>query len=196
MLYRVPMLTQRLKFAPIAICLAFGLAACGDDAKTDSTTGASDTTAASETSATDAVDTTVDDSTDTSATDAPDTSVDDDAEGDDVVLSDSTFGPILTDGEGNALYLYTPDGADTPTCTGGCASAWPALVTDDDHVHAGEGLDEDLFTIVDGPNGMQLSYNGHPLYYFAGDSAPGDTNGQGSGGVWFLLDAEGNQITA
>ena len=196
MLYRVPMLTQRLKFAPIAICLAFGLAACGDDAKTDSTTGASDTTAASETSATDAVDTTVDDSTDTSATDAPDISVDDSGEGGDVILTETTFGLVLSDAEGNILYMYAPDGTDTPTCTGGCASAWPAFVTEEDHGHVGDGVNEDLLKVVDGPNGTQFSYNGHPLYFFAGDSAPGDTNGQGSGGVWFILDAEGNQITA
>lgn len=195
------MATSRLKFLPIVVCLAFGLAACGDDAKsTDDVTTPTESGGRgdydSDTTVDDSTDTSVDDSTDTSVDDSTDTSVDDSGEGDDVILTDSTFGPILSDGEGNTLYLFTSDGVDTPTCTGGCASAWPAFITDEDHVHVGEGLDEDMFTIVDGPNGAQFSFNGHPLYFFAGDSAPGDTNGQGSGGVWFILDAEGNQITA
>jgi predicted lipoprotein with Yx(FWY)xxD motif len=179
----------RPRFLPIAVCLAFGLAACGSDSKSTSTdkpvTTAADTTAAP--------DTTV--APETSATDAPDTSVDNSGGPVDVMLTDSTFGPILTDGEGNTLYMYAPDSAGVPTCTGGCASAWPPYLFNREVV-VGDGLQADLFTTVPGNGATQLTYNGHPLYFFGGDSAPGDTNGQGSGGVWFVLDADGNQITA
>ncbi len=113
----------------------------------------------------------------------------------DVMLTQSTFGPILSDGDGNTLYMYAPDGPDAATCTGGCAGAWPPYLFDGTP-SVGEGLNGDLFTTVPGDGGTQLAYNGHPLYHFSGDSAPGDTNGQGSGGVWFILDADGNQITA
>ncbi|MCE9621020.1 MAG: hypothetical protein K8R99_01610 [Actinomycetia bacterium] len=186
------MSTTRLKFVPVIVCLAFGLAACGDDAKSsdDVTTpaeGKGDYDFPSATTVAEASDSSVDDSTDTS--------VDDSGSGGDVILTESALGSIITDSDGNTLYLYTPDGTDTPTCTGGCAGAWPAFVTDEDHVHVGDGLDEALFAVVDGPNGTQVSFNGHPLYYFGGDSAPGDTNGQGSGGVWYVLGADGEPIT-
>ena len=196
------MSTLRLKFAPIAVCLAFGLAACGDDSSstTDEVTTpvddgdgggydyGSDTTVADSTDTSDA--------TETSATDASDTSVAESGDGsDDVILADSSLGQILVDPAGMTLYLFASDPPDTVTCTGGCAGTWPALLTDDDQAHVGDGLDDDLFTVVNGDNGAQLSVNGHPLYYYAGDSAPGDTNGQGVGGVWFVVDAEGNAIT-
>ncbi|MEQ1874749.1 MAG: hypothetical protein ABL953_13625 [Ilumatobacteraceae bacterium] len=185
----------RSKFAPIVVCLAFGLAACGDDSKSSDdtvttvadTTGATDTTAP-ETSATDAPE--------TSATDATDTSVDHSGdESDDVMLADSSLGQILVDANGMTLYLFANDPVDTATCTGGCAGAWPPFLADDDHIHAGEGLDDDLFTLVAGEGGQQWSFNGHPLYYYASDAAPGDVTGQGVGGVWFVLDADGNAIT-
>jgi len=187
----------RLKFAPITVCLAFGLAACGDESNSsttdDTSTTAADTTVASETSSTDAADTSV--SSETSATDASDTTSDDSGgDDDDVMLADSPLGRILVDGDGFTLYLFTSDPPDTATCTGGCAVAWPAMPADDD-IDVGDGLDDDQFTIVNGPTGPQLSFNGHPLYYFSGDLVPGNTNGQGVGGVWFVLDADGNAIS-
>lgn len=169
-MYRVRMSSTRLKFVPIAICLAFGLAACGDDAKSTATS----------TTVAEAIDTTAG-----PVEGAPS----------DVMLSDSTFGPILTDGAGNTLYMYAPDSPDAATCNIGCSGAWPPYFFDGTP-SVGEGLNLDLFTTVPSEGGSQLAYNGHPLYFFGGDSGPGDTNGQGSGGLWFVLDAEGNQISA
>ena len=162
------MSTTRSKFVPIVISLAFGFAACGDDSKSADTT-APDTTAATETSATDATDTSVDDS------------------GGDVVvmLADSSLGTILVDSAGMTLYVFANDPTDTATCTGGCASTWPPLLVDGE-VKVGEGLDDSNFVLVAGEGGQQLSGFGHPLYYYAGDSAPGDVNGDGVGGVWFV----------
>ena len=168
---------SRSKFAAIGLLAVFGLAACGDDNKS------------------------YNDAATTADTIAPDTIAPDTTTGDvtiapaDVTLTESTFGPILSDGDGNTLYMYAPDTPDAATCTGGCAGAWPPFLFEGTP-SVGEGLSGDLFTTVPGEGGSQLAYNGHPLYRFAGDSAPGDTNGQGSGGVWFILDADGNQITA
>ena len=180
------MSTLHWKFAPIAICLAFGFAACGDNS---SSSYGNDATTAS-----------YDDDDSGYHYGTPTTVADTVTDGitiaaSDVMLSDSGLGTILTDGDGNTLYMYAPDSPDAATCTGGCASTWPPYLFDG-VPSVGEGLSGDLFTTVPGEGGSQLAYNGHPLYHFTGDSAPGDTNGQGSGGVWFVLDADGNQIPA
>lgn len=169
------MYAVRSRLVPIAACLAIVLAACSDDKKS-TTTDAAETTIA-----------------DTTAPSTPDTSVDN--SGDPFVkLADSAIGQILVDFDGNTLYLFTSDPPNTVTCTGGCASAWPPVFAPADFA-VGEGLDKSLFTSVDGELGPQLAYNGHPLYYFSGDAAAGDFNGQGSGEVWFVVDAAGNAIT-
>lgn len=187
-MYRVTMVATRLKLAPIAICLAFGLAACGDDGDgysndtTNDDGGGYDYSASSN-----ATSTTVAESADTTTGPVALAPAD-------VTLTDSSFGSILSDGDGNTLYMYAPDGPAAATCTGGCAGAWPPYLFDG-APSVGEGLNGDLFTTVPGEGGLQLAYNGHPLYFFGGDSAAGDTNGQGSGGVWFILDADGEAIT-
>jgi predicted lipoprotein with Yx(FWY)xxD motif len=114
-----------------------------------------------------------------------------------VEVSESTdFGPILVDGEGMSLYLFTKDtqNSGTSTCTGDCLVKWPALLTDGDPV-AGEGVDETLLGTITRDDGTtQVTYNGWPLYYFAEDTAPGDTNGQGVGDVWFLVTPAGEAV--
>lgn len=114
-----------------------------------------------------------------------------------VSVSDTTdFGPILVDGEGMSLYLFTNDTQDsgTSTCTGECLAAWPALTAEADPV-AGEGVDDTLLgTITRDDGSTQVTYNGWPLYYFADDTAAGDTNGQGLEGVWFLVSPAGEAI--
>ena len=67
------------------------------------------------------------------------------------------------------------------------------IVADASKVTGGDGVDESLLGTVDHPDaGTQVTYNGWPLYFFSGDSAPGDTNGQGQGGVWYVVDPTGN----
>jgi predicted lipoprotein with Yx(FWY)xxD motif len=112
------------------------------------------------------------------------------------VSESADFGSILVDGEGMSLYLFTKDTQDsgTSTCTGDCQVKWPPLATDGDPV-AGEGVDASLLgTITRDDGSLQVTYNGWPLYYFAEDTAPGDTNGQGVGDVWFLVSPEGEAI--
>ncbi len=107
-----------------------------------------------------------------------------------------TFGQALVDGEGRTLYLFTNDtqNSGTSSCTGDCLVAWPPLFTDGDPV-AGEGVDAALLGTIALPDGTtQVTYNGWPLYYYAEDTAPGDVNGQGVGGVWFVVSPTGEMI--
>jgi predicted lipoprotein with Yx(FWY)xxD motif len=111
-----------------------------------------------------------------------------------VQVSGSPLGEILTDGEGNTLYGFTNDADGVPTCTGDCAATWPAHLIEGDAV-VGPNLDPATFTLVDGAEGgTQLKAGKWPLYRFSGDAAPGDVNGQGSGGVWFVVAADGSLI--
>jgi len=104
--------------------------------------------------------------------------------------------PVLLDGKGKTLYLFTKDTGTASTCSGKCAAAWPALLTKGAPV-AGTGVDATkLGSSVQADGTSQVTYNGHLLYYFAGDKAAGDTAGQGVGGVWFVVDATGAAVTA
>lgn len=110
-------------------------------------------------------------------------------------LADSPLGQILVDGNGNTLYGFTSDADGVSTCTGDCAATWPAHLIDGAPAPS-QPLDPALFTVVDGAEGgQQLKAGKWPLYRFAGDSGPGDVNGQGSGGVWFVVGADGSLIT-
>jgi predicted lipoprotein with Yx(FWY)xxD motif len=111
-------------------------------------------------------------------------------------LADTEFGGILTDATGMTLYLFTPDEAGSPTCVDGCAQAWPPLLVDDvTELLAADGIDASTLSTVEHPNGgRQLKIGKWPLYTFAGDAAPGDTTGQGSGGTWFVVGADGKSI--
>ncbi|MGI8929513.1 MAG: COG4315 family predicted lipoprotein [Candidatus Limnocylindrales bacterium] len=93
----------------------------------------------------------------------------------------------LIDPDGMALYTFDNDSLGEATCLGGCADNWPPLtVAPDQEVTAGAGVVGTLATIERTDGAIQVTYNARPLYYFAGDSAPGDTNGHGIGDVWFL----------
>ncbi len=107
-----------------------------------------------------------------------------------------TFGQALVDAEGRSLYLFTNDtqNSGTSSCTGDCLVEWPPLFTDGEPA-AGEGVDAAMLGTITLPDGtMQVTYNGWPLYYFHEDTAAGDTNGQGLGGVWFLVTPAGEMI--
>jgi len=113
------------------------------------------------------------------------------------VAENDTLGEYLADGEGVSLYLFT-DGEGNPVpCTGGCVENWPVLTTEDDPV-AGDGVDAALLGTAERSDGtVQVVYNDWPLYYFAGDEAPGDVNGQGLGpdnATWYLVSPAGEAI--
>ena len=104
----------------------------------------------------------------------------------------SALGDILADANGNTLYLFTPDAQGESTCYGQCEQNWPPFTGE---ASAGAGIDASLVGSVARNDGsLQVTYNGWPLYYFAGDSAPGDTNGQGLNGIWFVVSASGDAI--
>jgi predicted lipoprotein with Yx(FWY)xxD motif len=113
-----------------------------------------------------------------------------------VALADNALGSILVDAAGVTLYGFVPDEGGTPTCYEDCATAWPPLLAEDAAAPTvGDGLDASLLTTVERTDGgMQLVYGGWPLYYFASDTAAGDTNGQAVGGNWFVVGADGALI--
>jgi predicted lipoprotein with Yx(FWY)xxD motif len=110
-----------------------------------------------------------------------------------VAQAETDLGTVLVDGEGNTLYGFTKDTAGTPTCVADCADAWPALTVEGGELP--EGLDPEVFSIVDRPDGTrQLKAGKWPLYRFSGDAEAGETNGQGSGGVWFVVAPDGSLV--
>jgi len=107
-----------------------------------------------------------------------------------------TLGTVLVDGTGHTLYLFESDTGTTSTCTGTCAGTWPALVTAGTAT-AMSGADTAMLGTTTRDDGTtQVTYDGHPLYLYSGDSAAGDTNGQGIGGVWFAVTANGTPAKA
>jgi predicted lipoprotein with Yx(FWY)xxD motif len=104
-----------------------------------------------------------------------------------------TLGMILVDGEGMTLYRFDNDTAGVSNCSGGCLTAWPPLLTESEPV-ALEGVIGEIGTITRGDGTMQVTVNGFPLYYWQNDEAPGDANGQGVNGVWWVVDAEGDTV--
>lgn len=102
----------------------------------------------------------------------------------------------LTNSAGRALYVYTKDTGKTSACYGACATAWPPLLATGTVTISGQfTVPGDLGTITRTDGTKQVTYGGHPLYYFAGDSAAGQTKGQGVGGTWFLVGPVANVMT-
>lgn len=116
-----------------------------------------------------------------------------------VVLSSSntaTLGTILTAGNGRTVYLFMRDTGPTSTCSGECAANWPPLTTTATPT-AGAGVSAaEIKTARRSDGKMQVVFNGHPLYYYAGDN-PGEVNGEGQnafGGAWYALSPAGKQL--
>jgi predicted lipoprotein with Yx(FWY)xxD motif len=116
-----------------------------------------------------------------------------------ITTKSGSAGAFLTDGSGRAVYLWTKDAMDSSACSGACAGAWPPVTTTG-AVTASGGINKaDLSTITRSGGAKQVVYDGHPLYYFSGDSGPGQVSGQGSDGFgakWWLVDPAGTSITA
>jgi len=92
---------------------------------------------------------------------------------------------VLKNAKGLTLYYFTPDTASTVACTGACATNWPPLLSTGDTPTSSPSLPGQL-TVMNGTNGKQVVYNGHPLYTYAKDGDSGDAYGQGIGGKWFV----------
>lgn len=114
-------------------------------------------------------------------------------------LEDASVGDYVAGENGLALYIFTPDAAapGKSVCNGECATNWPPLVVDDlADVSAGEGITGELGTVTRDDGTTQVTLGGNPLYYFKGDAAAGDTNGQALNNVWWLAGADGKGIGA
>jgi predicted lipoprotein with Yx(FWY)xxD motif len=96
---------------------------------------------------------------------------------------------VLKNSKGLTLYYFTPDTATTVACTGGCATSWPPLMANNDTPTSSPSLPGKL-GVVDGANGKQVAYNGHPLYTYSKDGDSGDAYGQGIAGKWFVATPE------
>jgi predicted lipoprotein with Yx(FWY)xxD motif len=114
-----------------------------------------------------------------------------------VALRTTPLGKIITDSHGRTLYLFAADKSMSSTCNGACASAWPPLSVTGQPV-AGPGLQSGLLgTTKRAAGATQVTYGGHPLYYYAGDSQPGQTTGQDLtefGAKWLVLSADGAEL--
>jgi predicted lipoprotein with Yx(FWY)xxD motif len=106
---------------------------------------------------------------------------------------------FLTDGSGRAVYLWVADTGDKSTCSGACAGAWPPVTASGAVTVSGSAKASDLGTISRSDGTKQVTYDGHPLYYFSGDSGAGTATGQGSdsfGAKWWLVTPSGSDVTA
>lgn len=114
-----------------------------------------------------------------------------------VSTTSASLGTFLVGPDGKSLYLFEADTSSKSTCTDACAQGWPPLITNGSPV-AGSGVTQSLLSTSQRADGTsQVVYNGHPLYYFAGDTKAGDTNGEGStafGAGWDVVSPAGDKI--
>jgi predicted lipoprotein with Yx(FWY)xxD motif len=163
---------MRHRSIAITAILALALAACGGGDTTD-TTGAGS-------------------GSDTTPAGAPATTGAEPMDG--IHVAETDLGPVLANAEGFTLYIFTQDTDGASTCYDSCADLWPPVPGD---AALGSDLDPSIFSTITRDDGAdQLAVNGMPLYLYVPDASPGDTNGQGVGGVWFVVDGDGSVIEA
>lgn len=106
--------------------------------------------------------------------------------------NNAKYGTILVGSNGRTLYRYTPDKKGVSTCSGACATNWPPLLTKANaKPSAGAGVSAALLGTIKRSDGTsQVSYAGFALYSFIGDKKPGDVNGEGVGGTWYLVNTK------
>jgi predicted lipoprotein with Yx(FWY)xxD motif len=109
----------------------------------------------------------------------------------------SSLGTFLVDAKGRTLYLWDADKGSMSTCTGACAQAWPPLTTTATPKASG-AVKASLLGTTKRPDGSrEVTYAGHPLYTFAGDTQPGQTTGEGSNGFgapWWVVSTAGKAL--
>lgn len=113
------------------------------------------------------------------------------------VVTNAKLGSILVDDKGMTVYLWVADNGKESTCYTSCATAWPPVLTDG-APQAGTGVQASLLGTTTRTDGkVEVTYAGHPLYYFIKDKAPGDVTGEGSNGfgaLWWVLSPSGAAI--
>jgi predicted lipoprotein with Yx(FWY)xxD motif len=114
-----------------------------------------------------------------------------------VDIAKSHLGKILVDSKGITLYDFPPDRGKMSVCYGACAALWPPLITHGKPA-AGRGVRAALLGTTKRKDGkLQVTYGGHPLYYFVSDRKPGQTTGQGLnqfGAPWWVISPAGKEI--
>ncbi len=175
-------MSKRCLGLAVVMIAGLALAACGDDSGSSSASTAAAGTTAASAGATSAAATTAAAAAVANAT---------------VMAADNAAigQPILVNSAGMTVYLFVPDGTSTTSAVPeGIKANWPAVVADGTPV-AGPGLDVSKLSVAPQPDGtQQVVYNGHLLYTFISDTAPGDANGQNLGGAWYVLSPAGEQI--
>jgi predicted lipoprotein with Yx(FWY)xxD motif len=109
----------------------------------------------------------------------------------------SSLGTFLVDNNGRALYLWDADHGSKSTCSGACAQAWPPLTTTATPKASGAVKASLLGTTTRADGSREVTYAGHPLYTFAGDTQAGQTTGQGSNGFgapWWVVTPAGKAL--
>ena len=109
----------------------------------------------------------------------------------------TSLGTFLVDAKGRALYLWDADHGRKSTCSGACAQAWPPLTTAGTPKASGAAKASLLGTTTRPDGSREVTYAGHPLYYYEGDTMPGQTTGQGSdsfGSPWWVVSSAGKAI--
>jgi predicted lipoprotein with Yx(FWY)xxD motif len=118
------------------------------------------------------------------------------ASGTEIVAADSQYGSILFDSKRQAIYLFDKETSSTSECYGACAEAWPPVLTDGEP-QAGAGADAKLLGTTERDDGStQVTYAGHPLYYYV-DDAPGQVlchNVEEFGGLWLVVEPSGEAV--
>jgi predicted lipoprotein with Yx(FWY)xxD motif len=114
-----------------------------------------------------------------------------------IAVEDSSLGRILVNGQGRTVYLFEKDTGKASTCYGACANVWRPVTTSGAPKAGKEAIAGMLGTSKRRNGTLQVTYNRHPLYTYAGDAKSGQTNGQGSdefGAEWYVLSPAGNNV--
>ena len=114
-----------------------------------------------------------------------------------VKLASTGLGKVLVDSQGRTLYLFEADKGTMSNCSGACAGVWPPLTTTGKPTGGAGVRASELGTAKRADGSTGVTYHGHPLYAYTGDSAPGQTAGQGIdefGAEWYALSAAGDKI--
>ena len=117
---------------------------------------------------------------------------------DEIKTMSTSNGTVLVDARGLTLYWFANDSATASNCTGSCTTYWPPLMGTA-VAAAGTSLPHGFGTIKRANGQIQATYDGHPLYYYVGDTGAGTVNGQGStgyGAYWWILAPSGAPITS
>lgn len=118
------------------------------------------------------------------------------ADGATLSVVQTALGSVVAGPDGRVVYQFDKDtkGAAKSVCTGACASVWPAVTVSG--TPKAKGISGKVGTITAANGKKQVTLDGWPLYYYAGDSSASDTNGQGIQGIWWVLNSNGAKVTA